>query len=138
MVRGRNIYPQDIEHEVASWHEALRAGIGAVFAVPSADGADDAGELVLVHECQAALPGTDGPATLAAAIRDRMARQFGIHVGAVVLVRPGGVARTTSGKVRRSAMRQLFVDRRLAPLHEDLSPRLRLAYRAETAVLDVR
>ncbi len=138
VVRGRNVYPQDIEHEVNSWHEALRAGVGAVFAVPSADGADDTGELVLVHECQATLAGTDAPATLAATIRDRLARQFGIHVGAVVLVRPGGVARTTSGKVRRSAMRQLFVDRRLAPLYEDLSPRLRLAYRPEPAVLDVR
>ncbi len=138
VVRGRNIYPQDIEHEVASWHEALRAGVGAVFAVPSADGADDAGELVLVHECQALLPGVDGPAALTATIRDRMARQFGIHVGAVVLVRPGGVARTTSGKVRRGAMRELFVDRRLGPLYEDLSPRMRLTYREETAVPDVR
>lgn len=138
IVRGRNIYPHDIEHAVASWHEALRTGVGAVFAVPSADGADDAGELVLVQECPATPTGPDGPAALAATIRDQLARQFGIHLGAVVFVRPGGVARTTSGKVRRSAMRQLFVDRRLAPLYEDLSPRLRLTYRAETAVPDVR
>jgi acyl-CoA synthetase (AMP-forming)/AMP-acid ligase II len=137
IVRGRNIYPQDIEHEVGTWHEALRAGVGAVFAVPSADGADDSGELVLVHECQS-VGGSDVPVTLAATIRDRLARQFGIHVGGVVLVRPGGVARTTSGKVRRSAMRQLFVDRLLPALHEDLSPRLRLTLPAEPAVLDAR
>jgi acyl-CoA synthetase (AMP-forming)/AMP-acid ligase II len=137
VVRGRNLYPQDIEHEVSSWHDALRTGVGAVFAVPSANGADNAEELVLVHECQGTLPEMDGPVTLAATIRDRMARQFGIHVGGVVLVRPGGVARTTSGKVRRSAMRQLFVDRRLTPLCEDLSPRLRVTYHGERAVLDV-
>ncbi len=137
VVRGRNLYPQDIEHEVSSWHDALRTGVGAVFAVPSGNGAEDTEELVLVHECPGTLPELAGPATLAATIRHRMARQFGINFGGVVLVRPGGVARTTSGKVRRSAMRQLFVQRRLTPLCEDLSPRLRLSYHGEKAVLDV-
>ena len=50
IIRGRNLYPQDIEAIVARCHPALHAGGGAAFSI------DVAGEerLVIVHESKEA------------------------------------------------------------------------------------
>jgi hypothetical protein len=40
----------------------------------------------------------------------------------VVLVRRGGVRKTTSGKIERTAMRRLFIAGELTPVHADLEP----------------
>jgi acyl carrier protein len=48
IVRGRNVYPQDVELTVERAHAALRPGCGAAFAVPH-DGTD---WLVVVHELE--------------------------------------------------------------------------------------
>ncbi|MGW5691081.1 hypothetical protein ACWEWX_09010 [Streptomyces asiaticus] len=54
---------------------------------------------------------------LAAEMRLTVAREFGAPVGAVLLLRPGGVRRTTSGKIQRSAMRDLFRAGALRPTY---------------------
>ena len=46
---------------------------------------------------------------VAAAIRRAVAGEHGVQVHAVALVRPGGVPKTTSGKVQRRACRALFL-----------------------------
>ncbi|CAM5343311.1 Fatty acyl-AMP ligase OS=Streptomyces tendae OX=1932 GN=GUR47_32385 PE=4 SV=1 [Streptomyces tendae] len=61
---------------------------------------------------------------LAADMRLTVAREFGAPVGAVLLLRPGGVRRTTSGKVQRSAMRELFRAGALEPTYADYQPTL--------------
>ena len=45
-------------------------------------------------------------------------------VGNVVLVRPGTLRRTTSGKTQRTLMRRLFLEDRLSPLFEVLDPQV--------------
>jgi acyl-CoA synthetase (AMP-forming)/AMP-acid ligase II len=73
---------------------------------------------VVTHEVTG-VPADRLPA-LAAEIRHTVGREFGISVATVALVKPGTILRTTSGKVRRSAMRDLFRQGRLASLHQDL------------------
>ncbi|MBB5874091.1 acyl-CoA synthetase (AMP-forming)/AMP-acid ligase II [Allocatelliglobosispora scoriae] len=131
IVRGRNLHPQDIEDEVRSLHEALHTRYGAVVAVP---GQPQGEHVVILQECSGELAGdTERLAELVGLIRDHAANQIGFHAAAVVLLRPGGVSRTASGKVQRALMREHFMNAALDPLHEELDPELRRQYRKDNA-----
>nr|AGS49774.1 long-chain-fatty-acid--CoA ligase [uncultured bacterium esnapd15] len=116
-VHGRNLYPHDVEQELRTQHPELGKG-GAVFSGQVASDGDAQG-VVVTHEVTNAarnrLP------ELAAALRHTVEREFGFPVSAVLLLRPGAVLRTTSGKIRRSAMRQLFHEGKLAALYQHSS-----------------
>jgi amino acid adenylation domain-containing protein len=97
IVRGRNLYPQDVERSVEGCHPSLRPGGGAAFAV------DSGGEerLVVVHEVDrhARAPAAE----VASAVRRVVAEEHEVQVYEVVLLRAGSLAKTSSGKVRRRA-----------------------------------
>jgi acyl-CoA synthetase (AMP-forming)/AMP-acid ligase II len=134
IVRGRNLYPQDIEYEVRALHPALEARHGAAFAVAGSAGPAPAEHVVIVQECTTDLAGDhDRLAAIVALIRDWSARELGFRVGGVVLLPPGGVARTPSGKVQRALMREHFLRGSLDALYEDLVPELGRQYREESA-----
>ncbi|MGW4400384.1 AMP-binding protein [Amycolatopsis nivea] len=101
IIRGRNHYPQDLELTAETAVPELRPGCSAAFTAGD-------GELVLVHELrkQAAQP---DPAAAAARIRQAVAEEHGLQVRTVVLLRGGGVPKTSSGKVRRSRCRVQFL-----------------------------
>ncbi|MGC4807728.1 fatty acyl-AMP ligase [Micromonospora sp. DT233] len=120
VVRGRNLWPQDIEHEARQLHPALAGGFGAAFAVTA-----DREYVVLVHEVRRTLLDGAAPADLADAVRTRLARDFDLPSPGVVLVNRGAVRRTTSGKVQRRLMRELFLSGALRPLHVTVPPALR-------------
>ncbi|MFJ5309803.1 fatty acyl-AMP ligase [Streptomyces sp. NPDC088350] len=103
VIAGRNIFPQDVEHEARAAHEALAGFAGAVFGVPAPDE-----RMVLVHEVSPAVPHTELP-EVATAVARRLATSLGIPVRNMMLVRRGTVRRTTSGKIRRAAMRERFL-----------------------------
>ncbi|MFE2756163.1 fatty acyl-AMP ligase [Actinosynnema sp. NPDC059335] len=114
IVRGRNLYPHDIEFAAREAHPD--AGTGAAFGVRDAD----AGEhVVLVQEVRRA--SRADPREFADTVLDVVTRQVGVSVS-IVVVRPGTVRRTTSGKVRRRHMRDLFLGGGLPALHSVLSP----------------
>ncbi|HKH48755.1 MAG TPA: amino acid adenylation domain-containing protein, partial [Thermoanaerobaculia bacterium] len=108
ILRGRNHYPQDLELTAERSHAGLRVGGGAAFAV------DLEGEerLVIVHEVdrQARL-GLEGGRTeeIAAAVRQTVAEEHEVSVAEVVLIGPETLPRTSSGKVRRSACREQYL-----------------------------
>ncbi|MET9522752.1 fatty acyl-AMP ligase [Streptomyces coeruleorubidus] len=119
ILRGRNIYPQDVEHALRRLHPELVGLFGAAFAVPVA-GADGATEeqLVVVHEVRGSV-GADELPRLAARIRAGIARDFSVRPAAVALVRRGAVLRTTSGKIQRAAMRAQYLDGLTESRHVD-------------------
>ncbi|MGW4551945.1 fatty acyl-AMP ligase [Streptomyces violaceorubidus] len=122
IVRGRNLYPQDVEHELRAHHDDLQGLFGAVFTVPL-PGTDRLDEgIVVTHEVRGRL-GEDVLAKLASGIRETVAREFGTGVHAVLLLRRGGVSRTTSGKIQRAAMRRAYLDGELDALHVDTAER---------------
>jgi acyl-CoA synthetase (AMP-forming)/AMP-acid ligase II len=116
VVRGQKVFPQDIETELRERHPQLGA-YGAVFSAP-----EDADRVVITFE----LGGTD-PGDLSVLAREMMhtaAKEFGVRGAAVLLLGPGEVARTTSGKVRRSEMRRRYATGRLQSAYRhDLSRR---------------
>ncbi|MGY0017665.1 fatty acyl-AMP ligase [Streptomyces sp. YJ-C3] len=119
ILRGRNIYPQDVEHGLRRQHPELVGLFGAAFAVPVATG--DGGteeQLVVVHEVRGSV-GADELPRLAARIKGGIARDFSVRPAAVALVRRGAVLRTTSGKIQRAAMRAQFLDGGLVSRHLD-------------------
>ncbi|WP_329282405.1 fatty acyl-AMP ligase [Streptomyces sp. NBC_01451] len=116
VLHGRNLHPADIEYELRSGHEELEGLHGAVFMVGNDDGPDTAPAVVAVHEIRAHW-GAERLSEIAVGMKQTVAREFGVPVAAVALVRPGGVRRTTSGKVQRSAMRGLYLSGELDTLH---------------------
>jgi amino acid adenylation domain-containing protein len=100
ILRGRNLYPHDVERTVEHSHPALRPGGGAAFSVDE-DGAE---RLVVVHEVERRA-GADVE-TVAAAVRAAVAAEHEAQVHAVVLLKAGSLPRTSSGKTRRNACRQ--------------------------------
>ncbi|MFF5965081.1 fatty acyl-AMP ligase [Streptomyces collinus] len=116
VLHGRNLHPSDIEYELRSQHEELEGLHGAVFMVGADDAVDIAPAIVAVHEIRAHW-GAERLNRIAVEMKQTMAREFGVPVAAVALVRPGGVRRTTSGKVQRSAMRATYLAGELDTLH---------------------
>ncbi len=125
IVHGRNIYPQDVEHELRAHFLELSTRFGAVFTV-AVPGDDEA--VVVAHEIKGRFA-EERLRELAAGIRQTVMREFGLRAAGVVLLRPGSVRRTTSGKIQRAAMRELFLAGALPALHEELEPAVRAARR---------
>ncbi|GAA1313903.1 fatty acyl-AMP ligase [Saccharothrix xinjiangensis] len=114
IVRGRNLYPHDIESSAREAHPD--AGRGAAFGVRDADSGE---HVVLVQEVRGASRGD--PGGFADAVLDAVTGQFGVSAS-IVVVRSNAICRTTSGKVRRGHMRDLFLDGGLSALHSALTP----------------
>jgi acyl-CoA synthetase (AMP-forming)/AMP-acid ligase II len=108
IIRGRNHHPEDIEVTVGQSHPDLRPGCGTAF------GVEHQGEerLVVIQEARA---GRESLATefVFDAIRDAVARDHGLVLHGIVLVPPGTVPKTSSGKVRRRASKEFFLQGRL-------------------------
>ncbi|WP_433931236.1 amino acid adenylation domain-containing protein [Sorangium cellulosum] len=117
IVRGRNIYPQDIELTAEESHPGLRAGGGAAFSV-DVDGEE---RVVIVQELGRRASASMDPAELGAAIERAVADRHEVAVHAVVLIKPGSLPRTTSGKVQRRACRGRFLDGSLGAVWQSTS-----------------
>jgi acyl-CoA synthetase (AMP-forming)/AMP-acid ligase II len=124
ILRGRNLYPQDIEYEVRDRHPELQGMFGAAFTVPvrDEDGLEEEA-LVLVHEIRGR-HSDDELNALASAIGRTVFQEFGAHLAGLQLVRRGTVPRTTSGKIQRLEMRERFCSQQGEPLLSKTDARL--------------
>ncbi|HEY0783595.1 MAG TPA: AMP-binding protein, partial [Thermoanaerobaculia bacterium] len=106
ILRGRNHYPQDLERTVEGSAPGLAVGSGAAFAV-DVDGEE---RLVVVQEVEARWrPSEAEIVETTAAIRRTVAVEHEVQVHEVVLVKAGGVPKTSSGKVQRRECRRLYL-----------------------------
>ncbi|WP_460202333.1 amino acid adenylation domain-containing protein [Scytonema sp. NUACC21] len=103
IIRGRNLYPQDIELIVERSHPSLRLGSGAVFSVA----VSNEEQPVVVQELEfRAKPNLE---EVIAAIRQAVAEEYEVQIYAVVLIKPGSIAKTSSGKIQRRATKADFL-----------------------------
>src|SRR5262249_48544040 len=104
VIRGRNHYPQDIEWTVEESHPALTPGRGAAFSL------EVGGEEELVVADEVGRPHRLAHAdAVVRAIRQAVAARHGLRAYGVVLLAPGQIPRTSSGKVRRQECRARFL-----------------------------
>ena len=105
IVRGHNYYPQDIEQTVERSHPGLQPDASAAFAV------EIEGEERLVIVAEARREGLRR-LRLDDVVRDlraNLSTDYGLSLSALVVLRPGHILRTTSGKLQRRLMREQFL-----------------------------
>jgi acyl-CoA synthetase (AMP-forming)/AMP-acid ligase II/acyl carrier protein len=102
IVRGRNIYPHDVERLVENSHPMFRPGCSAAFSV------EIEGEERLVVVAEVREDAADQAQALVQALRKAVTEELEINCHTVALVRPRTIPKTTSGKVQRSACRVGF------------------------------
>lgn len=109
IVRGRNIYPQDIEIAIQTSNPFLRPFGGAAFGLEKSGESD---ELVIVQEVDT-LPADVQHSSIFEAIRATVGIEFDVEVAAIVLIKPRTLPRTSSGKIQRALTRRLYLDQTL-------------------------
>jgi acyl-CoA synthetase (AMP-forming)/AMP-acid ligase II len=102
IIRGRNHYPQDLENCAQGCHPYLAKGRGAAVADESQ------ATVAIINELTREGWRNADPTSLSADIREAIAAEYGLRVERVLLIRPGTLPRTSSGKVRRAACRHLM------------------------------
>eukprot|EP00656_Telonema_subtile_P048223 TRINITY_DN5686_c0_g1_i3.p1 TRINITY_DN5686_c0_g1~~TRINITY_DN5686_c0_g1_i3.p1 ORF type:complete len:960 (-),score=141.72 TRINITY_DN5686_c0_g1_i3:1490-4369(-) len=103
IIRGRNVYPQDIEQSLEASHPSLRPGCSAAFALET-DGTEQLAVMAEVRN------GHDTPELcrdILAAVEAAVLEEHGLRCSVLLLVRQGQVPKTTSGKIKRFACKQV-------------------------------
>lgn len=120
IVDGRNHYPQDIEVTAQEAHPAVRPDHVAAFALTG----EETERLVVVAERNRRVPlGRLDVDEVESAVRAAVNVEHEMSVHAFVLIEPGGVSRTSSGKIARAATRQRYLDGDLATTADRLATR---------------
>jgi acyl-CoA synthetase (AMP-forming)/AMP-acid ligase II len=105
IVAGRNHYPQDVEASAEAAHEEVRPGCCAAFSLER-DGRE---QVVLVAEVRGRHTTTQ-LSQVVASIHHAVSAEHGFRLDDVLLVRPGSVPKTSSGKLRRAACRTAYLN----------------------------
>jgi fatty-acyl-CoA synthase len=105
IIGGRNVFPEDVERAVGHL-DGVRAGNVIAFGV---DGDRGRETLVVVAETKA-----DDGGPLRQLIHDRVKQVVGLPPKDIVLVTPGTLPKTSSGKLQRSLCRRRYQDGQLA------------------------
>jgi len=106
IVAGRNVFPEDVERAVADV-DGVRAGNVVAFGVDHRRGFES---IVIVAETKA-----DDTKPVRDAVARRVKESVGLAAGDVVLVQPGTLPKTSSGKLQRSLARTRYLAEELQP-----------------------
>jgi acyl-CoA synthetase (AMP-forming)/AMP-acid ligase II len=109
IIGGRKFAPHDVEHVVASI-PGVRRGAVVAFASCSRNGTD---ELIVALALDPRV--RVEPASVLRAVRSAVHSHFGVTPADIVLIRPGDIPRTSSGKLARAACRRMYEDDAWAP-----------------------
>ncbi|WP_343731863.1 amino acid adenylation domain-containing protein [Duganella sp.] len=102
ILRGQNLYPQDIERAIESEVEAVRKGRVAAFSVALPHGGEGVGVAVEVSRgLQKLVP----PQALVDALSQAVSAVCRQPVSVALLLQPGALPKTSSGKLQRGACR---------------------------------
>lgn len=104
IIRGRNLYPQDIEETIHEVSPVIRQGAVAAFSVESAAQGE---ELVILAELSHAIS-KEEQKEIQATIVGATTREFGV-MAKVCLLSKGSLLKTSSGKMQRSKNKELFL-----------------------------
>ncbi len=107
IVGGRNVFPEDIERAIAVI-DGVRAGNVIAFGVEGYKGKES-----VVVVCEVRVVGPDGLDAVRHAVHQRTLDVCGLPPRDVMLVKPGTLPKTSSGKLQRAKCRELYLDETL-------------------------
>ncbi len=102
---GRNIYPTDIER-AADTADGVRAGNAVAVRLAAGEGRHRESFAVVVESRQAGDP--DAAGGIGKDVTSRVVSAVGVRPARVVVLGPGGLPKTPSGKLRRAATAELL------------------------------
>lgn len=108
IMKGRNLYPEDLELAVGAAHPECRPGCAAAFSIDGEEGE----MLVIFQELRHILESSAAEA-VAQTIREVLAREHSVSVASVVLLKQSSLPKTSSGKVQRSRCQALFREKKI-------------------------
>ncbi|MBR0225976.1 MAG: aminotransferase class I/II-fold pyridoxal phosphate-dependent enzyme [Thermoguttaceae bacterium] len=106
IIRGVNVYPQDIEVTAQHVSPLLVLNGGGAFLV----GNESDEKLVLVQEVERKFNVEKDSSYIFSEIRKRIALEHELPISAIVLIQKGSLPKTSSGKVQRHACRSYYLD----------------------------
>jgi acyl-CoA synthetase (AMP-forming)/AMP-acid ligase II len=110
IIRGINHYPQDIEYTVQACHPALRRNAGATFAATDSAGGE---RLIVVQEIERTQRHNINIDDIIGTIREAVVTEHEINPAEILLIAPGTLPKTTSGKIQRALTATLWREGRL-------------------------
>jgi acyl-CoA synthetase (AMP-forming)/AMP-acid ligase II len=128
IINGRNYYPQDLERSVEQSHSLVRPNCSASFSV-EVDGEE---RLVILAEVERHYRENRWADTLSEngatqsskvkaviqSIRRAVSQHHDLQVYAIALLKPGGIPKTSSGKIQRHVCRASFLAQTLNTIEE--------------------
>ncbi|MDH2433776.1 amino acid adenylation domain-containing protein [Pokkaliibacter sp. MBI-7] len=105
IVRGQNLYPQDIEAAIEAELDWVRKGRVAAFAVTLDEHGQRREGIGLALEVSRSVQKLTAPGALVQALDEVVSRIWMEPLAVVVLLQPGALPKTSSGKLQRSACR---------------------------------
>jgi acyl-CoA synthetase (AMP-forming)/AMP-acid ligase II len=106
-IHGCDHYPQDLEFQAERSHPGLRPSSAAAFII---DGRQRPRLVIACELKKEMLRRREKWPQIESAIRASIRRVHGLHVDDIVLLMPGTLAKTSSGKVRRHQCRSDYLD----------------------------
>lgn len=110
IIRGRNLYPQDIEATIERSHPSFRPGCNASFSIER--GGEE--RLVAIQEVACSEPFDQMIDSLCHAVID----EHEVQLYAVALIRAGTIPKTSSGKIQRRTCKEQYLNGSLSLLYE--------------------
>lgn len=103
IIRGRNLYPEDIESTVERCHEALRPGCTVAFSIQ----ADFDERLIIVQEVRSSQQTKLDE--IITTIRQAIFREHEVAAYGILLAAERSIPKTSSGKLQRQACRSAYL-----------------------------
>lgn len=110
IIRGRNLYPQDVEATIERSHSAFRPGCNAAFSI-EAGGQE---RLVAVQE----VTGGERLDEIVGGLCRDVADEYEAQLYAVAFIEAGTIPKTSSGKIQRRACKEEFLNGSLSLLYK--------------------
>ena len=106
IIRGRNYYPQDIEAVVSSSNTSLSQGNAAAFSIE----VDNREQLVIAQEVQRTHMKKLNKDAIFDDIKEAVTMDCELQVHDILLLRPGQILKTSSGKIQRQANKKAYLE----------------------------